>query len=107
MVRLSTDPETKAYAARRKSEGKSGREIMRCLKRYVAREMFRLLTNPQAVPNCDELRTTRLAANISLTTVARELGSRPTRISELERGITHNTKLATRYQTWLTPQKTA
>jgi transposase len=107
MVRLSTDPETQAYAARRKSEGKSGREIMRCLKRYVAREIFRLLTNPPAVPNCDELRTTRIAANISLTTVARELGSWPTRISELERGLAHNTKLATRYQTWLTPQKTA
>ena len=107
MVRLSTDPETQAYAARRKSEGKSSREIMRCLKRYVAREMFGLLTNPPPVPNCQELRATRTAANISLATVARELQTWPTRISQLERGLTHNTKLATQYQAWLTPQKTS
>jgi transposase len=107
MVRLSHDPQTQAYAQRRKTEGKTGREIMRCLKRYVAREIFRLLTNPPAVPNCDELRTTRIAANITLTTVATELGSWPTRISQLERGLTHNTNLATRYQTWLNTQKAA
>ena len=40
MVRLSTDPRTKDYMARRISEGKSKREAIRCLKRYVAREIF-------------------------------------------------------------------
>lgn len=107
MVRLITDPKTQAYAARRKAEGKSGREIMRCLKRYVAREIFGLLTNPPAVPNCQNLRDARTAGNISLRTAAKELGTFPTRISELERGRIHDTKLATRYQTWLTPQKAA
>ena len=107
MGRLANDPETRAYAERRKTEGKSGREIMRCLKRYIAREMFRLITNPSSVPNCQELRDTRTAGNISLTTVAENLGSSATRISKLERGLIHDTKLATRYQTWLTPQKTA
>ena len=107
MVRLITDPKSQAYAARRKAEGKSGREIMRCLKRYVAREIFGLLTNPPAVPNCQDLRDARTAGNISLRTAAKELGTFPTRISELERGRIHDTKLATRYQTWLTPQKTA
>jgi transposase len=41
LVRMSTDPRTRAYVARRTHEGKSKREIMRCLKRYVAREIFR------------------------------------------------------------------
>jgi hypothetical protein len=31
---------TRAYVARRTAEGKTKREIMRCLKRYVAREVY-------------------------------------------------------------------
>jgi len=40
---MSCHAETKAYVARRTSEGKSKREIVRVLKRYVAREVYRLL----------------------------------------------------------------
>lgn len=47
LVRMRQDPTTKAYAARRLAEGKSVREIKRCLKRYVARQLFRQL---QALP---------------------------------------------------------
>jgi len=43
LVRLRDDPETKAYAARRTAEGKSLRDIKRCLKRTIARHLFRLL----------------------------------------------------------------
>ncbi len=43
LVRLSCEPRTKAYAARRRAEGLSGAEIMRCLKRYVAKEVYRCL----------------------------------------------------------------
>ena len=43
LVRLRQDPATKAYAARRYAEGKSVREVKRCLKRYVARQIFRQL----------------------------------------------------------------
>jgi transposase len=43
------DQETKAYLARRVSEGKSEREAVRCLKRYLARSLVRLLeAMPQA-----------------------------------------------------------
>jgi transposase len=38
-----SDPTTRAYIARRVSEGKSTREAVRCLKRYLARSLFRLL----------------------------------------------------------------
>jgi transposase len=37
------DPATKAYFERRRAEGKTDREIRRCLKRYIARELFRVL----------------------------------------------------------------
>ncbi len=43
VVRMRVDERTQAYVARRTAEGKSKREIMRCLKRYVAREVYRLL----------------------------------------------------------------
>ena len=49
MVRMSRDRRTKEYVARRTAEGKSRREIVRCLKRYVAREVYRVLV-PAASP---------------------------------------------------------
>ena len=39
-TRLGSDPATRAYAGRRTAEGKSKAEIIRCLKRYVAREVY-------------------------------------------------------------------
>jgi transposase len=42
--RLRHDPRSQAYMARRTAEGKSKKEIIRCLKRYVAREIFAILT---------------------------------------------------------------
>jgi Transposase len=42
-VRLRHHPETQAYAGRRAAEGKSPRETMRCLKRHLARRLFKLL----------------------------------------------------------------
>ncbi len=41
--RLSGDARTKAYVARRRAEGRTTKEIIRCLKRYVAREIYRHL----------------------------------------------------------------
>jgi hypothetical protein len=44
LVRLSHDQATKDYMAKRIKEGKSKKEVIRCLKRYVAREVFAVLT---------------------------------------------------------------
>jgi transposase len=44
MTRLSCDEQTQRYLARRTAEGKSKREIIRCLKRYIAREVYRDIT---------------------------------------------------------------
>jgi transposase len=49
LSRLRWDPVTQAYAARRTAEGKTAREIKRCLKRYIARDLYRLLEHPHAV----------------------------------------------------------
>jgi len=43
LVRLRWHQPTRDYAARRTTEGKTKKEITRCLKRYVAREVFALL----------------------------------------------------------------
>jgi transposase len=40
LTRMSSHPQTRAYVQRRIDEGLSKREIMRCLKRYIARELF-------------------------------------------------------------------
>lgn len=45
LTRMRSEERTNAYVERRRSEGKSDREIRRCLKRYIAREVFRLLEN--------------------------------------------------------------
>lgn len=46
VTRMRVDPETKSYVERRRAEGKSDREIKRCLKRYVTRQLFRQLEHP-------------------------------------------------------------
>jgi transposase len=43
LVRMRQDPKTKAYVQRRMAEGKTIRDIKRCLKRYIARQLFRQL----------------------------------------------------------------
>src|SRR3954452_23859192 len=42
------DPETAAYLARKQAEGKSRREARRCLKRHLARRIWKLLHHPHA-----------------------------------------------------------
>jgi len=44
LTRMASCPRTRAYVARRRAEGKTPREIRRCLKRYIARELYRTLT---------------------------------------------------------------
>lgn len=48
LTRIRYDEPTRAYVARRTAEGKNPREIKRCLKRYIARDLYRRLENPPA-----------------------------------------------------------
>ncbi|MFI6685665.1 transposase [Streptomyces sp. NPDC050485] len=56
-TRLRHDPRTQAYYERRNQEGKTRREIIRCLERYAAREVFNLVrtvsTDPRYRGVCD------------------------------------------------------
>ena len=47
--RLRYDPRSRAYAERRTQEGLSKSEIIRCLKRYVAREIYNVLVLDRSV----------------------------------------------------------
>lgn len=61
VVRMGSDRRTKAYVARRLAEGKSKWEIMRCLKRYIAREAYRVLLSSVAVKTSPIGTTSRVA----------------------------------------------
>lgn len=102
ITRLATDPETQAYAQRRRAEGKTSKEIIRCLKRYIAREVFGLLTKERYVPDTSDLRPARHAAGLSIQTVADHFQVWPTRISRIERGVQRDDDLEHRYREWIT-----
>ncbi|MGH9217048.1 MAG: IS110 family transposase, partial [Acidimicrobiales bacterium] len=50
LTRMRSCPTTRAYVARRTAEGKTPREIRRCLKRYIARQLYRTLTTAMTPP---------------------------------------------------------
>jgi transposase len=51
LTRTRSCPRTRAYIERRTAEGKTPREIRRCLKRYIARELYRQLTRSMTPAN--------------------------------------------------------
>ena len=55
--RLRTDPRTQAYVARKMAEGHSKLEAIRCVKRYITREVYALIRQ-----RCREIAPTRIAA---------------------------------------------
>ncbi len=50
LSRLRWDPRTRDYLARRISQGKTRRDALRCLKRYIAREIYQLICEPKPDP---------------------------------------------------------
>ena len=106
-TRIHNDARTQAYVAKRRAEGKNRKEIIRCLKRHIAREIYRLITDPPPTPDYTRLRALRQHAGITITQAAEELRTRPARISELELGRNHNHQLATQYQRWLRTRQPA
>ncbi|WP_319461057.1 IS110 family transposase [Micromonospora sp. RTP1Z1] len=47
LCRLRWDPDTRAYVTRRRQQGLSNKEIMRCLKRFIARQIYHALPRPR------------------------------------------------------------
>lgn len=103
--RLATDSRTREYAARRTAQGKTKKEIMRCLKRYVSRELYRQLTNPQAAPSITDLRTARQELHITLREAAGHFNTWPGTLSRIERGLSRDDNLASQFRDWLHEQK--
>ncbi|MER7805861.1 IS110 family transposase [Streptomyces sp900116325] len=50
LVRMRYDQRTQNYVARRTAEGMSKKDILRCLKRFIAREIYKHLTRPRTAP---------------------------------------------------------
>jgi len=101
LVRMRTDTRTRNYVAKRRAEGKSTTEIIRCLKRYIAREIYDQLIHPQPAPDAGALRILRKTKNITLQAASDSLHVWPTALSRLERGITRNDDFYQRYEDWL------
>jgi transposase len=101
LVRMSSDPRTRDYVQRQLANGRSKMEILRLLKRALAREVFRLLTQHCEVDNYSDLRPARQGKNITLTAVAQHFGVWPTVISRLERGLQRDDTLVEAYRDWL------
>lgn len=101
LVRMSCDARTREYVARQTTAGRTKKEIIRLLKRAIAREIYRCLTTPVAVPGIADLRPLRQSKNITLTAAAGHFGVWPAAISTLERGIRRDDALAHAYRDWL------
>jgi len=101
LSRMAHEPRTKQYVARHVAAGRSTKEILRMLKRAIAREIHRLLTHKVALPEYADLRPARQAKNITVTAAANAFNIWPTVISRIERGLQRDDDLANRYRTWL------
>ena len=102
LVRMSAQPPTRDYVQRQDANGRTKKEILRLLKRAIAREVFRLLTRPTPVDDYRDLRPARQAKTMTLKTVATHFGVPLITVSRLERGLQHNDTLANNYRQWLT-----
>ncbi|TFD51021.1 IS110 family transposase [Cryobacterium frigoriphilum] len=100
------EPRTMAYIARRTAEGLSDRDIVRCLKRHVANEIFALLTQNPAVPlpGDPRLRQRRQTLGIVLTDAAKQLNVPYQRLRRLEIGQRADTDLETTFSARLDDQ---
>lgn len=100
IVRYGKDPRTKAYVAKKRSEGKSKRDAIRCLKRYIAKEVYRLLLLCyQSTPSSNEaLALQRKSLGLKQAEVAKMLGIGTSKLSFLERNKIRNLELEQQYQ---------
>ena len=102
--RMRTDPRTIEYVERRRAEGLSDREIRRCVKRYIAREAYRLIMHPYDVPiegKGPEMRAERIASGVSQKDAAIALGVTASTLCDLELGHHQFRELALRYRQWI------
>ncbi len=103
VTRMSYDQRTKDYVEKRRRDGKSKKEAMRCLKRYIAREVFRALRHPLDVkgPSWEGLRPARRALGITLVEAGKALNVGFQKVSYAETGRLMNVQFLEEYDAWL------
>lgn len=101
-ARMSHDGRTRRYVERRLSEGKTKREAVRCLCRYIARELYRLLTGPQDVP-CEQssLSARRRRVGDTQRSAAEGAGLTRSKVGRLERMAEFDSDALERYDRYL------
>lgn len=101
-ARMSHDPRTQDYVARRASDGKTQREAVRCLCRYIAREVYGLLTRGRP-PACDPaaLAGRRRAAGLTQARAAEGAGLTRSKVGRLERMDEFDCAALARYNAFL------
>jgi transposase len=105
--RMKRDARTRRYVAKRTEQGKSRKEIERCIVRYIAREAFHAITHPLDTDWLGfaefgkSLKKRRLAAGGTQQQAASALGVASARISEAERGERFEEGLLLRYRDWI------
>ena len=97
VTRLACDERTQAYMKRKTSEGKTKSEVIRCLVRYVAREVYNALMAPEPPRIEDELKARRKSLRLTLKQVSGLLSTYEVKISRLERGLAMDASLLNRY----------
>lgn len=101
LVRMRDETRTRDYVQRRSNDNRSSKEILRCLKRAIAREIYHVLRNPIVEAPID-LRALRHEKNVTLTYAAQVRETQPARLSEIERRTRPLPGLTARYEKWLT-----
>ena len=107
--RMSGDGRTPAYMAKRKSDGKTKREAMRCLKRFIAREVYSTLRHPMRLKYArgEELAAMRKSLSLTQQQIARELNVPNVRLSEIERDVCPHEEIRREYDRYLNAKMSA
>ena len=101
IVRMSSDARTRQFVSLQRTKGRGNKELLRILKRTLAREIYKYICEPNSVAAINDLRQSRRAKNIPLSRASTALGTCPTQLSRIERGIVHDRDFADRYRAWL------
>lgn len=105
--RMRGDEGTLAHMARRKSDGKTRRGAMRCLKRFIAREVYSALRHPMRLKCArgEDLAAMRRSLGPTQRQIARELGAPNARLSEIEREVCPHEEIRREYDRYLNAKK--
>jgi hypothetical protein len=95
------------FIARRTAAGHSQRVSIRCLKRYLVREVYQRPLHPEPIVDQRALRPRRHSLGLPMRAAAEHLRRPINAIARLERGTVHDPELARRYNDWLTEQAAA